>query len=53
MITIDSFDEVQAANGGRLHTDEDSRGGGFCISPETVGLAPLHLLWLRRLVAAW
>jgi hypothetical protein len=34
MITIDSLDEVQAANGCNLHIDEDSRGDGFCISPE-------------------
>jgi len=33
MITIDFFDEVSVKNGGRLFLDEDSRGGGFCISP--------------------
>jgi hypothetical protein len=35
MVTIDFFDEVLAANGDRLLLDEDSWGGGFCISPES------------------
>jgi len=53
MITINDFDALLQSIDDRLHTDEDSRGGGFASLPKAVALAPLHLLWLRRLVAAW
>jgi hypothetical protein len=53
MITINHFDALLRSIGDRLLADEDSRGGGFATLTEALALAPLHLLWLRRLVAAW
>ncbi|WP_167358740.1 hypothetical protein [Ectopseudomonas guguanensis] len=53
MTTINHFNALLRAFGDRLLADEDSRGGGFATLTEALALAPLHLLWLRRLVAAW
>nr|WP_161627103.1 hypothetical protein [Pseudomonas sp. P818] len=53
MITINHFDALLRSIDDRLAPDEDSRGDGFASLPKAVALAPLHLLWLRRLVAAW
>jgi hypothetical protein len=53
MITINDFDAPLRSFGDRLASDEESRDGGFVRLPKAFVLVPLHLLWLRRLVAAW
>jgi hypothetical protein len=53
MITIDDFDALISAKDDRLYPDEDFRAVAFVSLTEADALAPLHLLWLRRLVAAW